>query len=91
MSAPPAELPRWIDIGLIPVINICLALLVSGLIILAIGENPVVAMAIMIRGALGYGEGCQLYNRSQHFWYQPTDTLASHNTFGGDKLRLMEK
>ncbi len=57
MSAAPAELPRWIDIGLIPVINICLALLVSGLIILAIGENPVEAMAIMIRGALGYGEG----------------------------------
>lgn len=57
MSAPPVELPRWIDIGLIPVINICLALLVSGLIILAIGENPVEAMAIMIRGALGYGEG----------------------------------
>ncbi len=57
MSAPPAELPRWIDIGLIPVINICLALLVSGLIILAIGENPIDAMAIMIRGALGYGEG----------------------------------
>ena len=57
MSAPPAELPRWIDIGLIPVINICLALLVSGLIIVAIGENPFAAMAIMIRGALGYGEG----------------------------------
>ena len=57
MSAPPAELPRWIDIGLIPVINLCLALLVSGLIILAIGENPLTAMGIMIRGALGYGEG----------------------------------
>lgn len=40
---------------------------------------------------LGYGEGCQLYNRSQHFWYQPTDTLASRNTFQGDRLRLMEK
>jgi hypothetical protein len=40
---------------------------------------------------LGYGEGCQLYNRSQHFWYEPTDTLASHNTFEGDKLRLMER
>lgn len=57
MSAPPAELPRWIDIGLIPVINLCLALVVSGLIILAIGENPLTAMGIMIRGALGYGEG----------------------------------
>ncbi len=57
MKGAPDELPRWIDIGLIPVINICLALIVSGLIILAIGENPFEAMAIMIRGALGYGEG----------------------------------
>jgi simple sugar transport system permease protein len=57
MSAPPAELPRWIDIGLIPVINLCLALLVSGLIILAIGENPWDALVIMVRGSLGYGEG----------------------------------
>ena len=40
---------------------------------------------------LGYGEGCQLYNRSQHFWYQPTDTLKSRNTFAGDRLRLMER
>ena len=41
--------------------------------------------------ALGYGEGCQLYNRTQHFWYQPTDTLASRHTAPGDKLRLMER
>ena len=40
---------------------------------------------------LGYGQGCQLYNRSQHFWYQPADTLASRNTFAGDRLRLMER
>ena len=45
----------------------------------------------MLVDALGYGEGCQLYNRSQHFWYQPTDTLKSRNTFEGDKLRLMER
>ncbi len=57
MSAPGTPLPRWIDIGLIPVINIALALLVSGLIILAIGEDPIAAVEIMINGALGYDEG----------------------------------
>ena len=41
--------------------------------------------------AIGYGEGCRLYNRSQHFWYEPTDTLASRNTFPSDKLRLLER
>jgi len=51
------ELPRWIDIGLIPILNLCMALLVSGLIILAIGEDPLQAVAIMVRGAFGYEEG----------------------------------
>ncbi len=50
-------LPRWIDIGLIPALNILMALIVSGLIILAIGEDPLEAVGIMIQGALGYDEG----------------------------------
>lgn len=57
MSAGGGELPRWIDIGLIPVLNLGQALLVSGLILLAIGEDPLQAVAIMIRGAFGYQEG----------------------------------
>ena len=57
MSAGRQELPRWIDIGLIPILNICLALLVSGVIVLAIGEDPLQAVAIMVRGAFGYEEG----------------------------------
>ena len=63
MSAPAAPLPRWADIGLIPLINIALALMVSGLIILAIGENPLVAVRILLMGAFGYDEaiGYTLY------------------------------
>lgn len=57
MNTGDGELPRWIDIGLIPILNLCLALLVSGLIVLAIGENPLEAVAIMVRGAFGYEEG----------------------------------
>jgi len=50
-------LPRWIDIGLIPLINVAMAFAVSGLIIFAIGVDPVEAVEIMIYGALGYDEG----------------------------------
>ena len=57
MSQPSTTLPRWIDIGLIPVFNVMMALAVSGLIILAIGENPVAAVKIMLNGAFGYEEG----------------------------------
>lgn len=57
MSQSSATLPRWIDIGLIPVLNVFMALAVSGLIILAIGENPIEAVQIMLTGAFGYEEG----------------------------------
>ncbi len=57
MNTDSRSLPRWIDIGLIPVINIALALIVSGLIITVIGEDPLVAVTVMVKGALGYQEG----------------------------------
>ena len=57
MSVGSQRLPRWIDIGLIPVINIAMALAVSGIIIALIGEDPFEAVVIMLRGALGYDEG----------------------------------
>ena len=50
-------LPRWVDIGLIPLLNVTAAFLVSGLVVLFIGENPIQAVREMIFGALGYGEG----------------------------------
>ena len=47
------EIPRWVDIGLIPLINLALAIFVSGLVVLFIGENPIEAMRVLIVGALG--------------------------------------
>ncbi len=52
-----AKLPRWVDIGLIPLTNVLLAFLVAGLIVLAIGENPLTATQLMLTGALGSSEG----------------------------------
>ena len=45
---------RWIDIGLLPVLNLIAALTVAGVIIAIIGENPFVAMGVMIKGAFVY-------------------------------------
>ncbi len=50
-------LPGWIDVGVIPLINVCLAFAVSGLIILLIGESPIEAVKYIITGAFGYDEG----------------------------------
>ncbi len=47
------KIPKWVDIALIPLINLFLALVVSGLVVLYIGENPFVAMKILVNGAVG--------------------------------------
>jgi len=57
MSQSGRALPRWADIGLLPLINVALAVMVAGLIVLAIGESPWKAVRIMIAGALGSPEG----------------------------------
>ena len=53
MSVPHA-LPRWADVGLIPLINVLAALIVSGVVVAIIGENPFEAMMVMIKGAFVY-------------------------------------
>ena len=50
-------LPRWADIAVVPLVNVLLAFLVAGLIVLIIGENPLAAVRVMIVGALGNSEG----------------------------------
>ena len=47
------ELPRWADVVLVPLINIALAFIVAGLVVLAIGQNPFDMMYFMVKGALG--------------------------------------
>ena len=47
------KMPKWADVLLIPLISVILALIVSGLVVIFIGENPARAMAVMVRGAFG--------------------------------------
>ena len=54
-GAPQVALPCWIDIGLLPVVNLVQALLVSGLVVLVIGADPLQAVRIMAVGAVGDG------------------------------------
>ena len=57
------RMPKWADVVLIPLISLLLAAVLSGLVILAIGEDPINALNLMIKGALGstYGWGYTLY------------------------------
>ena len=57
MSTASVPLPNWINYALLPLINLTLAFLVSGLVVWIIGENPWEALKLMLEGALGSGEG----------------------------------
>jgi ABC-type uncharacterized transport system permease subunit len=56
-GAASTRLPAWADYGLVPLVNVAAAFLVSGLAVLLIGENPLRAAQLLVYGALGYGEG----------------------------------
>jgi general nucleoside transport system permease protein len=62
MSAP-VELPRWADVALVPLLTVATAFAVSGLVVLAIGENPIEVIWLLFKGALGSkaGWGYTLY------------------------------
>ena len=57
MAGSRGELPAWVDLGLIPLLNLVVALLFAGLVVLIIGENPLEAMWIMLKGAVGSLKG----------------------------------
>ena len=57
------RLPKWADVALVPLVSLALAALISALVILAIGQDPIEALNVMVTGALGsaYGWGYTLY------------------------------
>jgi general nucleoside transport system permease protein len=57
MSTPHRSLPAWADVALIPLLNVAAAFFISGLVVLAIGENPLEAVQLLIAGAVGDLEG----------------------------------
>jgi general nucleoside transport system permease protein len=57
MSTPFAKLPNWVEYGVIPLVNLLVAFIVAGLVVLFVGENPLRAAYLMVSGAFGSGEG----------------------------------
>ncbi|NBT33096.1 MAG: ABC transporter permease, partial [Rhodobacteraceae bacterium] len=57
------KMPKWADVILIPIISIVLAAVISGLVLLATGHDPIRALGIMVSGAMGssLGWGYTLY------------------------------
>ncbi|WP_299801590.1 ABC transporter permease [uncultured Shewanella sp.] len=52
-----SKIPSWVNIFVLPLINIMFAFAFAAGIFLAVDVNPIEAAGVMVRGALGYQEG----------------------------------
>ncbi|MFC6637120.1 ABC transporter permease [Sulfitobacter sp. JBTF-M27] len=73
-------MPKWAEVVLVPLISLLLAAVISALVILAIGEDPVAAVKLMITGALGstYGWGYTLYYATNFIFTGLAVAIAFH-------------
>jgi len=80
MSAGRRSLPRWVEIGVIPVTNVAIAFLIAGLVVLAIGASPLAAVRILVYGAFGYPEaiGYTLYYTTNFIFTGLAVAIAFH-------------
>ncbi|WP_299674100.1 ABC transporter permease [uncultured Roseobacter sp.] len=73
-------MPKWAEVTLVPLISLVLAAILSALVILAIGEDPVEAVNLMVTGALGstYGWGYTLYYATNFLFTGLAVSVAFH-------------
>ena len=73
-------MPKWAEVTLVPLISLILAAILSALVILAIGEDPVAAVNLMVTGALGstYGWGYTLYYATNFMFTGLAVSVAFH-------------
>nr|WP_319249176.1 ABC transporter permease [uncultured Celeribacter sp.] len=75
-----SKMPKWADAVLIPLISILLAFFFSGVVIWAIGKDPIVAIKTMVQGAFGNtnGIGYTLYYTTNFIFTGLSVAVAYH-------------
>jgi general nucleoside transport system permease protein len=86
--------PIWLTAGVVPLVNVAVAFLAAGLVVALIGESPLEALQIMLRGALGsqYGLGYTLYYTTSFIFTGLAVAVAfhaGHFNIGGEGQALM--
>lgn len=59
------KLPRWADVVLVPLISLAIAFVFCGILIAGIGESPMNALSVMVKGALWNPEG---WDKTTYAW-----------------------
>ena len=57
MSSGAQDLPRWVDIGVVPLVNLAIALVASGIVVALVGQSPGEVLHALLKGALGTQRG----------------------------------
>ncbi len=75
-----AKLPRWAELGLLPLVNLALALVLSGAIVKLLGESPLAALKLMVSGSVGSPEnvGYTLYYATNFIFTGLAVAVAYH-------------
>ncbi|WP_025899699.1 ABC transporter permease [Sneathiella glossodoripedis] len=76
----PSKVPAWVSLGLIPLINLVAAFLISGVVILIVGDDPIKALEVLVYGAFGYPEavGYTLYYTTNFIFTGLAVAIAFH-------------
>jgi general nucleoside transport system permease protein len=53
----PVELPRWIDVAVLPAVNLAFALVVAAGVVMLVGFDPIQVLRLLIKGAFGSAGG----------------------------------
>ncbi|OYU71813.1 MAG: sugar ABC transporter permease [Burkholderiales bacterium PBB5] len=51
------ELPKWLDVVVLPLVNLLMALAVCAVVVTGIGLNPVQVLTLLVKGAFGSASG----------------------------------
>lgn len=91
---PPVELPRWMDWGLLPLLNLGLALAVCAGVVAAVGLDPLRVIALGAQGAFGSraGIGYTLYYATSFVFTGLAVAVALHGglfNIGGEGQALL--
>ena len=90
----PNELPRWLDLAVLPLVNLALAFAVSAIVLVAIGQHPAQVLALLVKGAFGSqsGIGYTLYYTTTFVFTGLAVAVAFHGglfNIGGEGQAMM--
>jgi general nucleoside transport system permease protein len=87
-------LPRWMDLALLPAINLTLALAVSALVVWGVGQDPWQVLTLLVKGAFGSrtGIGYTLYYATTFVFTALAVAVAFHGglfNIGGEGQAML--